>query len=106
MPETASLPYRRLVEDGRHAAHEVVIVDGLPDLHAVLPSLANLISNSRLDLVVPPVLISLDRKNGDVLPLERVRVSRFGLRNPLPERHEIDAWAAAVPQRLDNDRGI
>src|SRR5262245_10526507 len=106
MPEASSLPYRRLIEDGRHAAHEVVIVDGLPDLYAVLPSLANLISNSRLDLVVPPVLISIDRENCDVLPLERVSESWFGVRNPLPERHEIDMRTAGVPERLDNDRGI
>src|SRR5437762_3599110 len=62
MPEALSLPHWRLIEDCGHASHEVVVEGRLPYLDTFLFGFTDQVPNARFDLMIPPVLIILDRQ--------------------------------------------
>src|SRR5262245_37150105 len=77
VPESLPLPNRRLVEDCGHPSYEGVVEERFPDFKTFLFGLANEVPNSRFDLRVPPVLIILDRKYRQMLPIHRIFILGF-----------------------------
>ena len=74
MPKAPALAKRRLIEDSGHTAHEGVVIDGFPDLNALLFGFTNEIPNTRFDLMIPPMVITRDWKNSEILPLGVERI--------------------------------
>src|SRR5262245_57891165 len=89
MPETTSLPYRSLVENRCHSLYEVIVVCRLSNDDALFLRLTNLAAYSRLDLMIPPVLVALRGQNSNLVQLLMEGESRRHVWQALPECEHV-----------------
>src|ERR1700730_7252836 len=102
MPGAPPLAHGRTIKDGRHASDEIVVKGDFFYLYAFLLGLTNMRPDTRLDLMVPPMVVALNRKNCQLLPLRVKSVARLHFGQPLPKGEDIRFKAGTIFQNVDD----
>src|SRR5262245_9894310 len=99
MPEWLSLTHRRLIKNGNHAFYELLIKFTAFDDDPFLFRPPNHVPRLRVDLVLPPKRVTLDRDCGDRVIVHAIVVFSLDVRQSLPKGKNVCA-ALTVLNRL------
>src|SRR5690349_7878631 len=106
VPKLPSLANGRFVEDLCHPADKLVIISGFLDDDAFLLGLADEVPSARFDLLLPPLIVTLDWKDGEFLPLGMKEISWCDVRHSLPKCQNVSSNRALFFEYINSRNRI
>ena len=102
MPKAPTLTDRALIENVGHSADKFVVVSGFAHVKSFFRRLTKLASETRRDLLIEPMVVTLHRKGSDGFPLRVILVLWFDVRHSLPQCENVRLEFCGIHQNIND----